>query len=127
LGTRTDRFASHQTPELATKTDIKRLSSRALNDEKNAPQPNKTVPKPSGADRRYGKTPAPQRSPLMALFTIAYDLHEGPLIDELKRLEGVETRRSVWLIALDNTNDEALAHFKGFLPTEDDKLLVIEF
>lgn len=33
-------------PSKATRADIKRMASRILNDEKNAPQPNKTVPKP---------------------------------------------------------------------------------
>lgn len=35
-------------PTGATKTDIKRMASRILNDEKNAPEPNKGVPKPKG-------------------------------------------------------------------------------
>ncbi len=42
-------------PKLATPTDVKRMASRIFNDEKNAPQPNKTVPKPSAASRRYTK------------------------------------------------------------------------
>lgn len=33
-------------PEKATLADIKRMASRIQNDEKNAPQPNKMVPKP---------------------------------------------------------------------------------
>jgi hypothetical protein len=33
------------TPEDATLEDIKRMSARILNDERNAPDPNKTVPK----------------------------------------------------------------------------------
>jgi hypothetical protein len=33
-------------PQSATPDDIKRLCARILNDEKNAPAPNKTVPKP---------------------------------------------------------------------------------
>lgn len=33
-------------PISATPTDIKRFASRILNDEKNAPHANKTVPKP---------------------------------------------------------------------------------
>jgi len=52
-----------KSPEKATPTDIKRMASRIQNDEKNAPQANKAVPKPrakppiSAADRRYGKAP----------------------------------------------------------------------
>ena len=34
-------------PKSATATDVKRFASRILNDEKNAPQPNKSVPKPT--------------------------------------------------------------------------------
>jgi hypothetical protein len=33
-------------PKAATLKDIERMASRILNDEKNAPDPNKTVPKP---------------------------------------------------------------------------------
>jgi len=49
-------------PEKATLTDIKRMASRIQNDEKNAPQPNKTIPKPAvkaaktPAERRYGRS-----------------------------------------------------------------------
>ena len=32
-------------PEDATSEDIKRMSARVLNDERNAPEPNKVVPK----------------------------------------------------------------------------------
>ena len=44
-------------PQSATATDIKRMASRLMNDEKNAPQPNKVVPKPkqSRAEKRYSK------------------------------------------------------------------------
>jgi len=35
-------------PGLATKAGIRRLASRILNDEKNAPRPNLTVPKLAG-------------------------------------------------------------------------------
>ena len=33
-------------PQSATPEDIKRLSARVLDDERNAPQPNRVVPKP---------------------------------------------------------------------------------
>jgi hypothetical protein len=33
-------------PKTATPEDIKRFAARILNDEKNAPTPNKTIPKP---------------------------------------------------------------------------------
>jgi hypothetical protein len=42
-------------PQSATPTDIKRMASRIMNDEKNAPQPNKTIPKPSRASKLYKK------------------------------------------------------------------------
>jgi hypothetical protein len=35
-------------PQSATPTDVRRMASRILNDEKNAPQQNRTVPKPKG-------------------------------------------------------------------------------
>lgn len=41
-------------PELATPTDVKRMASRIQNDEKNAPQPNKTVPKPKASPPKSG-------------------------------------------------------------------------
>jgi len=42
-------------PKSITATDPKRFASRILNDEKNAPQPNKTVPKPSRGSVLYKK------------------------------------------------------------------------
>jgi hypothetical protein len=42
-------------PQSATLKDVQRMASRIFNDEKNAPEPNKTVPKPSKAESRYGK------------------------------------------------------------------------
>jgi len=52
-----------KTPEKATVSDVKRTASRIQNDEKNAPQPNKTVPKPrtqqAAAERRNGKPAKP--------------------------------------------------------------------
>lgn len=50
-------------PQSATPTDIKRMASHILNDEKNAPRPNRTVPKPrsSSVEKKirslYPKTP----------------------------------------------------------------------
>lgn len=38
-------------PKSATPTDVKRMASRIMNDEKNAPQPNRTVPKPKAVGR----------------------------------------------------------------------------
>jgi hypothetical protein len=35
-------------PKKATLTDVKRMASRILNDERNAPEPNKVKPKPRG-------------------------------------------------------------------------------
>jgi hypothetical protein len=34
-------------PQSATLIDVKRMASRIMNDEKNAPQPNRIVPKPA--------------------------------------------------------------------------------
>jgi hypothetical protein len=42
-------------PQSATPTDVKRMASRLMNDEKNAPQPNRVVPKQSRAEKRYSK------------------------------------------------------------------------
>jgi hypothetical protein len=45
-------------PSSATLIDVKRMASRIMNDEKNAPLPNKVVPKPRArapAERRYSK------------------------------------------------------------------------
>jgi hypothetical protein len=47
-------------PEDATKTDIKRMASRILDDERNAPTPNKTVPKPA-VKATLNATPPPKR------------------------------------------------------------------
>jgi hypothetical protein len=35
-------------PRVATQDDAKRMAARILDDERNDPSPNKTVPKPSG-------------------------------------------------------------------------------
>ena len=35
-------------PKSATPADVRRMASRIMNDEKNAPKPNRTTPKPSG-------------------------------------------------------------------------------
>ncbi len=42
-------------PQTATFEDIQRMSGRILDDEKNAPKANKTVPKPSRASILYKK------------------------------------------------------------------------
>jgi hypothetical protein len=42
-------------PQSVTPGEAKRMASRILNDEKNAPQPNKTVPKPSFRSVMYRK------------------------------------------------------------------------
>ena len=39
-------------PQSATLIDIERMASHILNDEKNAPEPNATVPKPRSARSR---------------------------------------------------------------------------
>jgi hypothetical protein len=50
---RAARLMSH--PQDATHEDIKRLAARVMSDEKNAPDANKTVPKPKVAAKAVAK------------------------------------------------------------------------
>jgi hypothetical protein len=53
---RAARLMSH--PQDATHEDIKRLAARVMSDEKNAPDQNKTVPKPKAAAKAAAKPAA---------------------------------------------------------------------
>jgi hypothetical protein len=64
----------------------------------------------------------------MSVYLLAYDLvkekknaeHDYQILwDELKRLEAHRTQLSVWLISVDNTPQELLEHFKGFVDYND--------
>ncbi|WP_312300124.1 hypothetical protein [Stutzerimonas nitrititolerans] len=65
----------------------------------------------------------------MTTYTISYDLIKRKdyqtLWDELRRLGAHRTLESFWLINLNNTAQEVLAHFKQFVDS-DDKIWVSE-
>ncbi|MGO9004528.1 MAG: hypothetical protein ACLQIQ_05395 [Beijerinckiaceae bacterium] len=50
---RAARLMTH--PQEATPEDIKRLAARVMSDERNAPEQNKTVPKPKAAAKTVAK------------------------------------------------------------------------
>lgn len=47
-------------PSSATPTDIQRMAGRILDDERNSPDPNKTVPKPPAVKKVAPKAAAPK-------------------------------------------------------------------
>jgi len=65
----------------------------------------------------------------MSCFLVSYDLRKKEevnyqlLWDEFKTLNGVKIQDSVYLVDLDNTQQEVLSHFTDFVHT-DDRLLV---
>lgn len=68
----------------------------------------------------------------MGKFRVTYDLNAEkngydyePLWQEFKRLSGVKTQYSAYLIALNNTQQEVLDHFKQFVD-DNDHLTVVE-
>lgn len=68
----------------------------------------------------------------MAYFLVSYDLPkkgEGDyqaLWDEFDRIKGVKTQESVYLVELNNTQQEVLESFKTYIH-KDDLLCVVEF
>jgi CRISPR-associated endonuclease Cas2 len=68
----------------------------------------------------------------MGKFLVTYDLNAendgrdyGPLWAEFRRLGGMKTQYSVYLIALNNSQSETLNHFKQFVDGND-HLMVVE-
>jgi CRISPR-associated endonuclease Cas2 len=75
---------------------------------------------------------AKQQETKLAKFLLTYDLiaeKDGydyePLWAELKRLGGVKTQYSVYLIELNNSQQQVVDHFKTFMDG-DDYLMVVE-
>ena len=62
----------------------------------------------------------------MSIFLVAYDLRNEsgsqdyePLWAELKRLGGIRTQYSLWLVNVNNTAKEVCEHFQGFVDPDD--------
>ncbi|VXC04661.1 CRISPR-associated protein Cas2 [Massilia sp. 9I] len=59
----------------------------------------------------------------MTTYTVSYDLNREKdyalLLDELRRLDGVRTQASFWLVAVNNTAKELHDHLKGFVDSDD--------
>ena len=69
----------------------------------------------------------------MPKYLLSYDLDKpGPqnyerIINEIKRLGGVEVLRSQWVIVNEATAGELRDHFKGFINTTSDRLIINGF
>mgnify|MGYP003635040151 CR=1 FL=1 len=65
----------------------------------------------------------------MAIYAITYDLNKDKnyqkLWDEFKKLDACKAARSFYLVNLNNSTSDVIAHFQGFID-KDDILIVVK-